>query len=91
MATALASLLTGRTAKSTVAMTGELTLNGQVLPVGGIKDKILAAHRLGAETVILPKKNENDLDDVPEDVRNDLSFVLAEHLDDVLAVALEAE
>lgn len=91
MATALASLLTGRTAKSNVAMTGELTLNGQVLPVGGIKDKVLAAHRLGADTVILPKKNENDLDDVPDDVRDELNFVLAEHVDDVLAVALEDE
>ena len=59
--------------------------------MGGIKDKVLAAHRLGADTVILPKKNENDLDDVPEDVRNALTFVLAEHVDDVLAVALEGE
>ena len=72
-------------------MTGELTLNGQVLPVGGIKDKVLAAHRLGATTVILPKKNENDLDELPDDVRNALVFLLAEHLDDVLAVALEDE
>lgn len=88
MATALASLLTGRTAKSNIAMTGELTLSGQVLPVGGIKDKVLAAHRLGADTVILPRKNENDLDDVPEDVRDDLNFILVEHLDDVLNVAL---
>jgi ATP-dependent Lon protease len=91
MATALASLLTGRKAKSNIAMTGELTLNGQVLPVGGIKDKVLAAHRLGADTVILPKKNENDLDEVPEDVRNDLTFILADHVDDVLQVALESE
>ncbi len=88
MATALASLLTGRSAKSNIAMTGELTLSGQVLPVGGIKDKVLAAHRLGADTVILPRKNENDLDDVPDDVRGDLSFVLVDHLDDVLDIAL---
>ena len=88
MATALASLLTGRSAKSNIAMTGELTLSGQVLPVGGIKAKVLAAHRLGADTVILPRKNENDLDDVPDDVRNDLDFVLVEHLDEVLNVAL---
>ncbi len=88
MATALASLLTARTAKSNIAMTGELTLSGQVLPVGGIKDKVLAAHRLGADTVILPRKNENDLDDVPEDVRGELKFVLVEHLDEVLDVAL---
>jgi len=91
MATALASLLTGRTAKSNVAMTGELTLSGQVLPVGGIKDKVLAAHRLGVDTIILPKKNENDLDDVPDEVRAEITFVLAEHVDDVLAVALERE
>lgn len=89
MATALASLLTGRTAKSNIAMTGELTLSGQILPVGGIKDKVLAAHRLGADTIILPRKNENDLDDVPDDVRNDLHFVLVEHLDEVLNVALD--
>ena len=88
MATALASLLTARTAKSNIAMTGELTLSGQVLPVGGIKDKVLAAHRLGADTVILPRKNENDLDDVPDDVRGDLNFILVEHLDEVLDVAL---
>ena len=91
MAIALASLLTGRSAKSNMAMTGELTLSGQVLPVGGIKDKVLAAHGLGADTIILPRKNENDLDDLPQDVRSQLHFVLAEHLDDVLAVALENE
>ncbi len=91
MAAALASLLTGRRAKSNIAMTGELTLSGQVLPVGGIKDKVLAAHRLGADTVILPRKNENDLDDVPDDVRDELTFILVENLDDVLDVALDGE
>ena len=90
MATALASLLTGRSAKSNIAMTGELTLSGKVLPVGGIKDKVLAAHRLGADTVVLPRKNENDLDDVPDDVRDALIFILVEHLDEVLDVALVA-
>ena len=89
MATALASLLTGRSAKSNVAMTGELTLSGQVLPVGGIKDKVLAGHRLGADTIIMPRKNENDLDDVPEEVLDELNIVLVEHFDDVLPVALE--
>ena len=88
MATALASLLTGRAAKSNIAMTGELTLSGQVLPVGGVKDKVLAAHRLGADTVILPRKNENDLDDVPADVRGEINFILVERLDEVLNVAL---
>ncbi len=88
MATALTSLLTGRPTRSNVAMTGEITLRGQVLPVGGIKDKVLAAHRFGVDTVIIPKKNENDLDDLPEDVRNELHFVLAERVDDVLKAAL---
>ena len=89
MAAALASLLTGRSAKSNVAMTGELTLSGQVLPVGGIKDKVLAGHRLGADTIIMPRKNENDLDDVPEEVLDELKIVLVEHFDEVLPVALE--
>ncbi|MBZ0281065.1 MAG: endopeptidase La [Anaerolineae bacterium] len=88
MAAALASLLTGRPTRSNVAMTGEITLRGQVLPVGGIKDKVLAAHRFGVDTVIIPKKNENDLDDLPDDVREELTFVLAEHVDDVLKAAL---
>jgi ATP-dependent Lon protease len=89
MATALASLLTSRPVRSNIAMTGEITLRGQVLPVGGIKDKVLAAHRFGVDTVIIPKKNENDLDDLPEDVRSHLHFVLAEHVEDVLQAALE--
>ncbi len=91
MATALASLITGRATRSNVAMTGEITLRGQVLPVGGIKDKVLAAHRFGVDTVIIPKKNENDLDDLPEDVRQSLTFVLAEKVDDVLAAALVSQ
>lgn len=88
MAVALASLLTKRPTRSNIAMTGELTLGGQVLPVGGIKDKILAAHRLGVDTVILPKKNENDLEDVPDEVRDALTFVLVEHVDTVIEKAL---
>ncbi len=88
MAVALASLLTGRPTRSNVAMTGEITLRGLVLPVGGIKDKILAAHRFGVDTVIIPKKNENDLDDLPDDVRQKLTFVLAERVDAVLSAAL---
>ncbi len=88
MVVALASLLTGRPVKGNVAMTGEITLRGQVLPVGGIKDKVLAAHRLGVDTVILPKKNENDLDDLPKDVRGKLHFILAEQIDDVIDAAL---
>lgn len=89
MAVALASLLTGRPVRKNVAMTGEITLRGLVLPVGGIKDKVLAAHRFGVDTVILPKKNENDLDDLPEEVRSRLTFVMAERVDEVLAAALE--
>ncbi len=88
MTTALASLITGRAVKSNVAMTGEITLSGNVLPVGGIKDKVLAAHRLGVDTVILPHKNENDLDDVPEDVRDTMSFVLVDNLNQVFDAAL---
>lgn len=89
MATALASLLSNRPVRKNVAMTGEITLRGQVLPVGGIKDKILAAHRLGVDTVIIPRRNSPDLEDVPEDVRQALQFVLAEYVEDVLAAALE--
>lgn len=88
MAVALASLLTGRPVRSNVAMTGEITLRGQVLPVGGIKDKVLAAHRLGADTVILPRKNENDLDDVTQEVRDAMHFILADNVDEVIAAAL---
>jgi ATP-dependent Lon protease len=88
MATALASLLTGRVVRSNVAMTGEITLRGQVLPVGGIKEKVLAAHRLGVDTIILPKKNENDLDELPEEVRSSLKFVLVDTVDEVLENAL---
>jgi ATP-dependent Lon protease len=71
-----------------VGMTGEVTLQGQVLPIGGVKQKVLAAHRHGLRTIILPQANEVDLDDVPREIRNDLSFVLVEHLDEVLKTAL---
>jgi ATP-dependent Lon protease len=88
IATALASLLTGRRVRAEVAMTGEITLRGQVLPVGGIKMKALAAHRAGLETVVLPKQNEKDLDDIPEEVLEDLSIVLVERIDEVFDTAL---
>jgi ATP-dependent Lon protease len=91
IATALASLLTGRKVRDDVGMTGEITLRGQVLPVGGIKEKVLAAHRAGLKTVILPKQNAKDLDDVPEEVRESLEFVLAEWVDDVFEVALVSD
>ena len=70
-------------------MTGEITLRGQVLPVGGIKEKVLAAHRAGLKTVILPKRNEADLDDLPEDVKNSINFIFAETVDDVLLAAID--
>lgn len=89
MTTALVSLLTNRPVRSDVGMTGEMTLRGQVLPIGGVKDKVLAAHRAGLKKVILPKLNEPDLDDLPEEVRNSMQFVLAETIDEVLANALE--
>ena len=88
IATALASLLTERRVRDDVGMTGEITLRGQVLPVGGIKEKVLAAHRAGLKTVILPKQNEKDLDDVPEEVRKTLKFILAERVDDVFRAAI---
>jgi ATP-dependent Lon protease len=90
MTTAIVSLLSGRPVRSTVGMTGEVTLQGLVLPIGGVKQKVLAAHRMGLREVILPKRNEKDIDDVPESVRNDMTFHLASRVEDVLAVALDA-
>ena len=87
--TALASLLTGRCVRPDTAMTGECTLRGRVLPVGGIKSKVLAAHRAGIRRVILPKDNERDIDEVPAEVRNDIEFILAEDMTQVIAAALE--
>jgi ATP-dependent Lon protease len=86
--TALVSLLSGRCVSEDVAMTGEITLRGQVLPVGGIKEKMLAAHRAGLTTVILPTRNEKDLEDVPEEVREELDFVLVDRIDQVFEAAL---
>jgi ATP-dependent Lon protease len=85
---AVASLFSGRPVRSDVGMTGEATLRGRMLPVGGIKMKVLAAHRAGLKTVILPKRNERDLDELPEDVRNALAFVPVERIDEALKVAL---
>ncbi len=91
MFTALVSLLTGRTVDSDVAMTGEISLRGLVLPVGGIKEKVIAAHRAGIRTVLLPKRNLRDLEDVPESVRNDIRFVPLERVEDALKEALGLE
>ena len=88
MATALVSLLTNRSVRADVAMTGEITLRGQVLPVGGIKQKVLAAARAGINTVILPTRNKPDLDEIPEEIRSKMNFVFAERVDDVLTAAL---
>jgi len=89
MAVALVSLLTGRTVKPNVGMTGELTLRGKVLPIGGVKEKVLAARRAGLDTVILPYRNEKDLDDLTETIRKEMTFIFAEQVDDVLNAALE--
>jgi ATP-dependent Lon protease len=88
IATALISALTKRPISRQVAMTGEITLRGRVLPVGGLKEKILAAHRAGIKTFVLPKRNEKDLEDVPPAVRRELQFVFAGDMTDVLRVAL---
>ena len=89
MFTALASLFTDTPVRSTVAMTGEITLRGLVLPIGGLKEKTLAAVRAGIREVIIPKLNEKDLPDVPDEVKRKLKFSLAENVDDVLAGALD--
>ena len=88
MLTALVSVLTERKVKDTVAMTGEITLQGKVLPIGGVKQKVLAAHRAGLTEVIVPRRNEIDIDDVPEKVREDIIFHIADTVDDVLKTAL---
>jgi ATP-dependent Lon protease len=89
MASALASLISGRPVRKDVGMTGEITLRGQVLPIGGVKEKVLAAHRAGLKTVILPRRNEKDLTDVPDEVRQTIKFVFADRIEDVLKAALE--
>jgi ATP-dependent Lon protease len=89
MTTALASLLSGRAVKHTVGMTGEVTLQGRVLPIGGLKQKVLAAHAAGLTEVILPERNRGDLDDVPEDVREQMTFHPVMTIDEVLERALE--
>jgi ATP-dependent Lon protease len=91
MASALASLYTGRKVRSDTAMTGEITLSGLVFPVGGIKEKVLAAHRAGIRRIILPDRNEADTEDIPEDVRKELEIIPAKRVSDVLSAALESE
>ena len=88
MATAIISAFTGQKVRKDVGMTGEITLRGRVLPIGGVRIKVLAAHRAGLKTVILPEKNRKDLVDVPEKVRNALEFIFVSHMDEVLEIAL---
>lgn len=89
MVTAMVSALTGRKVKKDIAMTGEITLSGRVLPVGGIKEKFLAAHRYGVKTIIMPAKNVQDLEELPENVREKMNFIPVKHMDEVLKIALE--
>lgn len=89
MVTAMVSALTGKKVKGKLAMTGEISLSGKVWPVGGIKEKMLAAYRYGVKTALLPKRNMQDLDELPENIRKEMQFIPVEHLDDVLKLALE--
>ena len=88
MATAIISALTGASVRRDVAMTGEITLRGRVLPVGGVKEKVLAAYRAGISTVVLPRRNLRDLDDLHEDARSHMLLLGVDTMDDVLAIAL---
>jgi ATP-dependent Lon protease len=89
MFTALVSMLTGVRVRHDVGMTGEITLRGRVLPIGGLKEKVLAAHRAGIKRIIVPERNKADLDEVPVEVKNDLEFVFASKMEQVLEAALE--
>ena len=89
MLTALASLLTNKTIRKDLAMTGEITLRGQVLPIGGLKEKVLAAHRAGIKTIIIPKMNEKDLYDVSEEIQKKIDFKPVERMQEVLKIAFD--
>jgi ATP-dependent Lon protease len=88
MATAIISALTGRPTHRHVGMTGEITLRGRVLPIGGVREKVLAAHRAGLKTVILPEKNLKDLVDLPKTAKSELKIIPVKHMDEVLEIAL---
>jgi ATP-dependent Lon protease len=90
MATAIASLVRGTPVADDVAMTGEITLTGQVLPIGGVRDKVLAAQRAGLGRVILPRENEHDLEELPSETRDALSFVLVDSIDEVFDAAFSS-
>ena len=89
MATALTSVVTRIPVRSDIAMTGEVTLRGKVLPIGGLKEKVLAAHRVGIRTIILPRDNEKDLADIPPEIQGEMEFKLVETMSEVLKYALE--
>jgi len=89
MATAIVSLASGRKIKPYLGMTGEITLRGQVLPIGGVKEKVLAGHRMGLRTVVLPRRNEQDLDDVPDEIKKSMKFILVDTVDEVIESSLE--
>jgi ATP-dependent Lon protease len=91
MATAIASALTGKPVNKSVAMTGEVTLRGRVLPIGGLKEKTLAAKRMGINRVVLPSRNKKDIEDIPKYIRKDMEFILVDTMDDVLKVALKTD
>ena len=88
MLAAMASILSGKPVRGDLAMTGEVTLRGRVLPIGGLKEKVLGAHRAGIRRVLVPKRNEADLDDVPADLRKEMSILLVDSIDQVLREAL---
>ena len=88
MCTAMVSVLTGIPVRADVAMTGEITLRGQVLPIGGLKEKLLAAHRGGIKTVIIPEENARDLKEIPDNIKTDLTIKTVKWIDEVLAIAL---
>jgi ATP-dependent Lon protease len=89
MAAAIVSLASGRKVKPNLGMTGEITLRGQVLRIGGLKEKVLAAHRSGLRTIVLPRRNEQDLDDVPDEIKQTMKFILVDTVDDVIESSLE--
>jgi ATP-dependent Lon protease len=91
MATAIISALTGRPVFKHIGMTGEITLRGRILPIGGVREKVLAAHRAGLKTVLLPEKNMKDLIDLPKTARSELKIIPVKHMDDVLKLALSTE
>jgi ATP-dependent Lon protease len=91
MATAIASLLTEKPVKAKLAMTGELTLRGQILPIGGLKAKALAAYRAGIETVILPKENQKDMVEIPDEIKKKIKFVFAQTMEEVLRLSLDTK